>query len=704
MPEIDSKSLVAIVLSISVATIIALLLYRRTAPRLPANYRIGLGCLRWLAVLMLMLLVTSPKVSIVKSHSRRPAVAVLIDVSRSMQYPDSSKVRILSSHGLDAALRDLSSRLDVRFYTFADDLAEISLDEVSSLEPLGSRTDLARAIKNVLAASKLKPSAFVVISDGSNNYGDDPIYYASHLSVPFYCVPTVGIATPDIALERVEADEVAYAGSRITVWLDITGTLDRTVGTKVTISDSTGILYTGDVVVPSHGARTRLPIKVNAGEVGIHRFRVKLDPFEGEKVTINNEAAFSLRVIKGKIKVCLVAPYPSWDFAFAHRALKEVPGMDVTTYFGKSQPFSLDDAIERLEDALTRVDVLVIFRGASLEYEAVEQYLSRGGSLLFVSGKPNQRLFADFGPFIAATERGSGTTYGTPVPTEQGMSHDVLRVGMETQDFSWSRLPPLPIPRFVAGARKGAVVLLEGKTDGNRIPMLALIRRGAGRVAAFSCFDVWKWDLSPKGFGLNVNAYDELLTNLVTWLTETEEIKPLTASASKLVYMQGEPIDISARLVDEDLKPVAAARVNVVIRDISTGQAVWTSDMTDEGNGNYSVRVDQLGPGTYSAVVRAYLPSGQEIAQLIQFDVDERGLEDSNFNGDLAMLEQLAASTGGIVLNPGEIEDVASAINPGTIVIKSTKAFALKLNLPTFALLVVLFGVEWLIRKRKLLV
>ncbi len=705
VPQIDADSSVAISISILVASLMAFILYRRTTPRLPRNYCLLLGCLRWVSVLIIMLLVTSPEITIVRSGNRKPVVSVLIDESRSMQYPDSSKIRLLTSHALDSALRELSSKVDLRLYSFSDDLRQISLEDISSIKPAGSRTDLAGALKSLIATSAIKPSVVVVISDGANNYGDDPSYYASHLSIPVYCIATIGTKpTPDIALESVEADEIAYAGSRIKVWLDISGTADTDIPTRVTISDSVGIVYSGQVVVPSHGAKIRMPIDLEVGDMGIHGFRVRIDPFEGENVLVNNESSFSVKVIKGKVKVCLIAAYPSWDFAFARRALKQNPSMEVSTYLTRTR-LALDDALGRLSDALVSLDVLVIFKGAKLaqEYDAIQQYLNRGGALLFISGEADQRLFADFAPFVLNTQRQGRPRLYAPVVTSLGQNHDVMRVGMESQRFSWSRLPPLPVPGFIAGSRKQALVLLEGRSNGDRVDLLTVMRIGAGRIAAFSCFDLWKWDIAPKGFGLDVSAYDELLTNLISWLNEREETRPLVASTSRLVYMQGEPIDISARLSD-DLKPVAGARLDVVVRRQATGETILASAMTDKGNGNYSMRIDQLPSGEYSAMVRARTASGKEIAQSVRFDVDRRGLEDSNFDGEPAVLEQLAAATGGRVLSDKEVGDLTSVISPGTIVVRSSKAITLKLNFATFALLAILFGIEWLIRKRKLLV
>ncbi len=706
MLEIDPRSVAAIIISVSVASLLAVVLYRQTVPRLPRNYRLLLGCLRWFAILIIMLLITTPKVTLVRSQSRQPVVGILVDESQSMQYPDSSKIQLLESHRLLSVLNELSDRVGLKIYGFSDEISEVTIDEISALEYDGSRTDIAGAIKAAIEALGTRPSALVLISDGSNNYGDDPVYYATHLSIPIHCIATVSKEkTPDVVLERVEANDVAYAGSAVNIWVDLSSNLGRELATKITVSDSTGIVHSGEITIPPHGARTRIPLRLEAGDVGIHRFKVRIEPFEGEKVVVNNQSSFAVRVIKGKMRVCLAAAQPSWDFAFARRALVNNDNIDVSTYLAKPSRIRLKGGVKSLKDALASIDVLVVFRGTKLEaqYDAIKRFVEKGGGLLFVSGEPFQKLFGDLSPFSLAPQTGNDVRMYNPVVTSSGQDHEIMRVGMESPNFAWSRLPPVPAPAFITGTRPGALTLLDGKSGKDRVALLAISRFGAGRVAALSCFDLWKWDLAPKGFGMGVNVYDGLLINIITWLVEKSEVKPLAVSTSKLVYLQGEPIDISAKLLGKELQPIAGAELKVAIGRARTGEVVLTADFTDKGNGNYSVRIEQLPPGEYVARVRAN-DGGNEITQLVHFDVEERGLEDANFDGDLSRLERLASATGGRLLDSEEIGALSKVVSPGKVVVRSNKTLVLKLNLPTFALLAVIFGLEWLMRKRKLLV
>ena len=148
-------------------------------------------------------------------------------------------------------------------------------------------------------------------------------------------------------------------------------------------------------------------LSVNAGDIGVHRFRAHLTAFNGENVVANNSAAFALKVVKGKVRVCLVAPAPSWDFAFARRCLEEAPNIEVMVLFtapGTIHP-KFPGMIQDLSRVLPDLDMLAVLRGAELgpALEEVRQFVSGGGGILFLSGQDGAQAFAEMSPFTVSS-------------------------------------------------------------------------------------------------------------------------------------------------------------------------------------------------------------------------------------------------------------------------------------------------------------
>jgi hypothetical protein len=708
--DAGSRDVVALIVSIGLATLLAFALYRRTTPSLPRRLRLVLGVLRWLAVVIILLLVTDPVLRVTETNQSEPTVAVLLDDSRSMAFPERGAKLDRAKRIVTGALADrLGARADVRFFTFSDVADEISLAGIEDIKARGSRTDLVSGIRAVIDRMDTRPSAFVLLSDGGVNFGEDALHYSSTLRIPVYAVSLAeDQATPDISIDRVETGGAAYANSVVPIWLHLTGSHSGVVETDVTVSDSAGTVLTKHVAIPGTGARMRVPADVEAGEVGVHRFRVTLTPFAGEEAVANNSMAFSLKVIKGRIRVCLVAPHPTWDFAFARRSLDEDPNIDVSAVFTASglPAVDMEGVLGDLSQVTADIDVLAVFRGASLggKIDDLRQFVRDGGGLLLVSADPSTRVWEEASPLVVSPASRGEALMCSPRAAETGAGHEIMKVGTGGHGLDWSGLPPVPIDGSVEGHRDESTVVVSGVSGDKVLPLVTVMRYGLGRVVAFSAFDLWRWDLVPKGFGSETAAFSELLLNSIGWLTERDEIKRLALSVSKDTYLWGEPADISARVADENLKAVGGASLEGEVRDAVSGKVLRSFAMIDRGGGSHSARVDLLPPSRYTARVTARLGGEVYAEERLEFTVDERGLEDENADGDRLALEQIAAATGGSVYRLDDSDRLADELNPGSMIVRSLKEFRLRLTLWSFLALVGILGVEWLVRKRKMLI
>lgn len=709
MLDASWRDILAITTAVAGATILAIVLYRRTSPTLPGRLRLLLGILRWLAAALIILLVTDPSVRLIREQYTRPVVAVMLDNSRSMALPDAEAKFALARDALSEKLTGpLAERADIRFFTFSDLAVEIGPDGLEGLRPEGSRTDIVGGMKSAIEAIGSKPSAFVVLSDGAFNFGEDVLHFSASLRTPVHTVSVAAQdATPDISVDRLDVTESAYANSDIKVGVVISGSHSGAFETELTIRDSAGVVATTPVVLPGSGAKTRVYVDVNAGGIGVHEFSVVLSPMKDELVTENNAAPFSVRVIKGRIKVGLIASGPSWDFAFARRCLMADPNIEVATLFtGEEAGLLKLEGESGSAGIVPDLDVAVVLgdaaRGAT--GQGIRDFIWNGGGALFIAGGGKAAPGEEMSPFTAAAERKSGERLYSPALTEAGIGHEIMRLEGTEAVFSWSDLPPVPVDDAVGAARKEATVLISAEKDGARVPMFAVMKFGRGRIAAFSASDLWRWDFIPKSFGAVASPFSQLLINSVGWLTEREETKRLAVSSSSGIYEQGEPADLSAQVTDENLKPLEQAVVEGELIERGRGEVVREFTMVNRGGGSHFASLDLLPPADYEAHLRASVDGQIYAEDTVEFIVGERGLEDSGFDGDDLLMEQLARTTGGASYTIGEVDRLASDFNPGMVVTKSFRELRLRLRLPTFVVLVLLLGLEWFIRKRNMLI
>ena len=709
MIDASWRDILGFAAAIGGATLLAIVLYRKTSPTLPLRLRLLLGVLRWLAAALVILLVTDPAVRLVRERYTKPVVAVMLDNSRSMARPDAAakfaQARAALSEGLVGPLEE---RADLRFFAFSDRLVEVAPAELGGLEPSGSRTDLAGSMKLAIEAMGAKPSAFVVLSDGGFNFGEDVLHYSASLRTPVHTVSLAAEdATPDISIDRLDVNESAYAHSDVTVGIVMSGSHDQAFDTEVVIRDSTGTVATVPVVLPGTGAKTRVSVDVNAGGVGVHEFSVVLSAMEDELVAENNAAPFSVKVIKGRIRVGLVASGPIWDFAFARRYLMADPNIEVVTLFTgeKSGGLKLEGRSGWAEMA-SDLDVAVVLGDAASGAvgQGLRDFIWSGGGVLFIGGGGKAAPGQEMSPFTVAAQIRRGEHLFSPTLTDAGIGHEIMRLEGADAVFSWPDLPPVPLDNRMGGARKEATVLLSAVRNGAVLPMFAVMKLGRGRIAAFSASDLWRWDFIPRGFGAVASPFSRLLINSVGWLTEREEAKRLAVSSLRSIYTRGEPAGLSAQVTDESLKPLEQAILEGEVTERASGEVVKEFTMVDRGGGSHFVGLDFLSPAGYEARVRASVGGEIYAEETVEFAVGERGLEDNGFDGDNLLLQQLSRSTGGASYAIGEIDRLASDLNPGMVVTNSFKELRLKLTLPFFIVLALLLGLEWFIRKRNMLI
>jgi hypothetical protein len=707
MLEISARAWAELAVSALIAAGAAYLLYRRTTPSTSRRLRIGLGVGRGIVIFLVLLLAVNPVIWLSRTESSEPVIVILVDDSASMTHPTASAKldaeRAILSSGFIQSLEDKAA---VRTFTFSDRVEEVGPAELPGIRADGMRTDLVSGLEFAMESLEQLPSDIVIMSDGGVNYGKDAVHYCMGLGIP---VHTISMAetepTADLSIDRLETSERAYAGSELPVEIYLSGSSEGSIETRLAIRDSAGTVYDELLRVPGGRAKMKTTARVKAGETGLHRFTVSLDPFDGEEVTKNNEMTFSLRVIKGKINVCIIAPGPSWDFAFTRRNLSEDPNVETFVCFTDrgAGSFNLPGVVGNIGE-VPDLDVVVVLKGSDLSSVsgALRDFVSSGGGLLVAAAGRGTASLGDLSPILAAAGGRAREVRVAPVVTETGIAHEIMNIGGTFRADLWADLPPLPLEPGVAGTKREASVLMRSEKEPD-IPVLAVMKYGRGKVCALSLSELWRWDLATVGLGLDVPVYRGLLGSMIKWLAVREETRRVSLTSPGVDYLSGEPVDLVARVVDENLKGLPEAAIEGEIVEEGSGEVVAPIGFDSTGPGNFTARTDFLPAGRYVARARASLDGNPLGADALEFSVDSRGLEDVSFDGDDILLGEVSSVTGGGHYDAAQAGLLAAELNPGEVVVNKLDEVRFQLGLGTFGLIFVLLGLEWLLRKRRML-
>ena len=253
----------------------------------------------------------------------------------------------------EALIKRLRERYDVKVYTFSNALAEAdptgwadplredgpsaskpasapttpsttapaSEADPGADEPDAQRTDLAGAIKKVLRdVGGGQLAGILALTDGQDNGQGQTESLARALGGQgaAFCAAVFGDDKPptDAAIISIEAPETVYLADRMYINAELK--LDGLSGKKVRIA-----LYDGDRLVDSETLRaagnvhrTRVQLADEPKTTGMHRYRVEIDPADGEVFKANNTYALTLSVTDDKTKLLLIDGRPRWEFRY----------------------------------------------------------------------------------------------------------------------------------------------------------------------------------------------------------------------------------------------------------------------------------------------------------------------------------------------------------------------------------------------------
>jgi hypothetical protein len=324
--------------------------------RLERPTRILLAGLRWLAIAICCLLLFQPAFETTTYRRTENQVHVLIDDSASMgrkdRYPApaqhdplqalvgatdiatqtrSELVRTVLDRP-DGLLAKLRGTHDVRLFRVQRKPAAIrGLDELTAR---GNRTSLGDALdlhQSATAGSNL--DAVILVSDGRNNAGLDPIEVAGNYALRGIAIHTIGVGDPEPPRNAwlVGPPGPKEALREEQVGFDVTVRAEGLRGQQSRIELQGSLdggpfvpLATANADLPDDGESARVRVFHAFDKAGDWTLRFTLAALPEESQLDDNEDTRFLRVNDEKIRVLFVDDRPRWEYRYIKNGLKRV--------------------------------------------------------------------------------------------------------------------------------------------------------------------------------------------------------------------------------------------------------------------------------------------------------------------------------------------------------------------------------------------
>ncbi|NWF88999.1 MAG: hypothetical protein HXY50_05995 [Ignavibacteriaceae bacterium] len=682
-------------------------IYRYTVPQISRSKKLLLTILRILSLTLLLLAIFEPTVTIIKKNILQPVTLFFVDNSRS----------ILSEDGLNKnqkifAILDELKKTDLinntQLKLFGSKVAELNADSIDNISFKEGSTNFNN-IFNFVSESKDNISSIVILSDGVITDGPNPIYTAEKNAIPVFAIG-VGDTTKrkDIEIKNILCNEFLYAETPTTLSVTILneGFANRNV--NLTFYENDVQIGQKSFALNPDGFQN-ISIDYTPKSSGEKKLSFSLSTLDGEFNKANNRKVFFINVLSNKVKAVLLAGSPSADLSFIKNTLLEDNNLSVNsvTQIGTNK-FLEKNSRERLLDS-AEVLILVGFPSRETTTEMMNKVSALISEknipyLFILSGSTDlnklSQLKKDL-PFIANNSANNYLEVQPNISSDES-KNSLLQNNSSDPITAWNSLPPVyqPFAEFTVKPESEAVAKVKLNNISTNKPIIITRSLGNQRSIAILAKDIWKWKLQTAL--KNQDVFDRFILNSVKWLNSPEDKKRIQVKTTKKLFALGEEIEFTAQVYDDAFNPISEAEVKVSVKKDKEN---FELSLNSLGNGLYEGAVQTNKPGNYSFVGEAKLNNKLLGSDKGLFNVGEVDIEMMNTKMDYEFLNSLANVSGGKFFDSNESKSLFKLLSE--LNLKSskekidTKEYSLWSNEFLLLAIILLFGVEWFIRKRE---
>ncbi len=626
-------------------------------------------------------------------------------------------------------------------------------DWQQQLQPRGIETRLGDALKEALQPSSKPLAGIILVSDGGQNIGIDPLSLleaTQEFDVPIFSVG-VGSSQPrrNVRVLELSAPARLFPKDHATVRALIQGedfagrSVDVELLLKSTEADGAVATPVGQQRVTFDEARQTIPLQfeIEPAEIGRLTVELRIAVSVDDQYPDDNSRQVEVEVVETKTRVLLVASGATRDYRFLRDQLRRDRYTTVDVLLQNALPGisqgadSLLTEFPRTKEELYPYDCIVAFdpNWALLDAQQADLLESwvaeESGGLIVVAGPIHTSSWVqspelakiralypvEFQRRLTLLDDG---LYGSKVPwpiefSREGEESDFLWLADSAAESRslWSRFAGIFGCYAVKGPKPGARVLgrysdPDAGISVDRPVYLAEHFYGGGRVFYMGSGELWRLR------SVDTSYFEILYTRLIRHVSQGRLLRG-SSRGSLLVerdrYTVGDDVVVRAQLTSASREPLQAERVTArIISPRGEGRnLVMIADGNRPGNfvGQFSVRQQ----GAYRVELAVPDAIDDQLVKRIQVYVPDLEFEQTRRNEPL--LVAIAAQTGGLYYTSlmaaaegsGSLPPVAQKIESRAEekILRGApdQVFAEQLNRALLAIIGGALCLEWLLRR-----
>lgn len=711
-------SVIVVILLAALSIAISIYIYRHTVPAVPQAKKILLITLRASAFTLALLALCEPLFRLTSTQHIQPTIAVLIDNSLSMSQTDKTGNReeIVKELLKRESFAKLTTSANAQIYQFSHSLFPLKLD---SLTMNGGTTDISTALQSAVENSTTELQSILLITDGNYNTGTNPLYRAERSAIPIFAVG-VGDTTEqvDVLLSKLNTNSIGYAGVSIPVDAVIKSSGTGKTFVTASLFEDGKIIEEKRLSLPSSfGTVVETPVQfIYLPKVeGTKKLSVHVSTVAGEITAKNNSRSALVKILKNKFSIVIIAGALSADVSAMMQTLRNDNNINALLFYQLPNGELKSSSPVAVAQALASADCVILAgfpaqQSTAADLRAIQQAIEHHTLPLFFLASRTvdlQKLksIEHLLPFTVVLNRNDEQTILANVPA-QHKYHALVQIHPERfPSFTWEKMPPLFASFQSFAAKPEAQTLLSIKIQGVPLqnPLLLIRSVGNTKSLALLAYGIHRWKLLASTSEETRGVFDEWFSALIRWLSTREKEKQLRIALEKDFYSQGEPIEFSAQVYNDNYQPVENADVRLQLFNAEQKQ-IDNVSFQSIGSGRYEGTANGVSEGEYSYKATALSNNDTVGVTTGRFTVGEQSVEFAETKMNKRLLQQIANASGGSYSDASQfdflVEKILARPELKPREQAQTREFELW-NLPAYlSIIIILFALEWYIRKQ----
>jgi hypothetical protein len=639
------------------------------------SVKLFLAILRFSALLILLLLFLNPLIKQESITKQKPIIAIGIDNSASIiQNKDSVNLKKEIETQIKNLNAGLEEKFDVKLYSFGSENTSGALFDFK--EKLSNPSSFLEAVENNYSNQNI--AATIVVSDGIVNEGQWPETVAEKIKGNIFTI-ALGDTTPikDASIDRIFNNNLAYLGNTFPVEITIKANDLQDKNAKLKILLNGSVVSEKTLTYKNKRFSSVERFNLQAKQAGIQTYKIVLDQVDDEKNTSNNISAFTIEVLDAKEKILILANAPHPDISAIMQSIEsnenyEVVYSLVDNFTGKIEGYSL----------------IILHQ---VNQNIISKYLQNNVSLFYIGNAPN---------FQIADLKLPSSNKQTEIEADYNKGFGLFSIN-ENTIATLNNAPPVYglIGEYSVSSTFQSIIYQKIGIVNTQNPLLAFSNTNGKKIGVFLGDGIWKWRLHDYKLHQNFDAFNDLLRKSIQYLSTKEDKSFFRVTTNKNIK-EHEPLIFEAEVYDNTYTLTTEAEVSLELKNENNKTYNYTFSKNEN---NFNVTAGVFPAGNYSYVATAKY-KGQTYKKNGVIAISALLSETSNLVADHTWLYNISKKSGGQLFQLNETSkllDLLSKKADYKTVNYSQKKLTELINLKwLLGILLLLFAIEWLIRKR----